>query len=107
MSKTKAKADKAQKEQKSKKEEKNYFYLDESVKNFTYSDFVRVNTNNKGMLFSFGKMHPELDKHMITSEVYVPLDVVFNLKRIIETQLKELEDAGVIQFKEVPDAPTE
>ena len=84
-------------------EEKSYFYFDESVKDFIYSDYVRVNSNRKGMLFSFGKAHPELDKFVIVNEVLLPLDVAYRLKQIIEDQLNQQIEDGVIQIKEEAD----
>jgi predicted GNAT superfamily acetyltransferase len=39
-------------------DDKNYIYLDDTVKDFAYSDFVRINTNERGILLAFGKSHP-------------------------------------------------
>lgn len=87
--------------------EKNYFYFDEKVKDFIYSDFVRINSSQRGMLFSFGKVHPELDKVVIINEVLLPLDVAFSLKRIIEDHIGKYVKEGVIQIEEEPDESTE
>jgi len=75
----------------------NYEYASEAVKDFAYSDYVRVRAGMRGMLFSFGKVHPENDKIVIHSEVLVPLDVTFRLKEIIHDQMSELESQGILQ----------
>ncbi len=75
--------------------ESNYIYLDDHVKDFLYSDYVRVRSGPRGMLLSFGKSHPDNDKFTIISEILVPLDVSFALKQIIETQLDDLVKDGI------------
>jgi len=82
------------------KQEKRYVYLDEKVKDFLFSDVVHVRSGIRGMLFSFGKTHPENEKFTIIKEFLLPLDVAFNLMDIMKKQFIELEKKAVIQTEE-------
>ena len=80
-----------------KQESRNYEYFDECVKNFEYADFVRIRSGYRGTLLSFGKGHPEKEKFLIFSEVLIPLDVAFSLKKILDEQLGEMQKDGIIK----------
>lgn len=80
--------------------EKNYIYLDEKVKDFLYSDFVRVNSGPRGVLLALGKGHPESDKFVIFSEVLLPLDVAFRLKDILTKHFDEMTKKGLIRLEQ-------
>lgn len=72
-------------------------YLCNSSKDFSYSDYVRVNSNPRGMLLSIGKIHPVEQKALISQEILIPFDVAERLQEIIKNQLAELEQKGLIQ----------
>ena len=74
-----------------------YEYVDESVQDFDYADFVKIRSGVRGMLFSFGKIHPERAKHMLHTEILIPLDVALSLHQIMGRQFEELERQGVIK----------
>ncbi|MCX6827029.1 MAG: hypothetical protein NTV06_07180 [candidate division Zixibacteria bacterium] len=92
-----------QKDIKNKMDEKeqteNYRYLDEKVKNFEFADWVRVQCNPLGMLFSFGKSHPEKQEFIIFSEILLPIHTAHSLQQIIMKQLEELQKKGFIKIE--------
>ncbi len=76
-----------------------HIYGDESVKNYSFFDFVRVRTGKNGSLLSFGKSHPESDKFTVYQEILIPLEIGLKLGEIITNQFKELEASGQIKIE--------
>jgi len=70
---------------------KSYTYASPEIPNINYADFVRLAPSVHGILFSFGQSHPDRDKHNITYEVIVPLNVCATLHQILDEQLKVLQ----------------
>lgn len=66
-------------------------YLDESVKNFEYADWVQMRCSPLGMLISFGKTHPDTRKVMIFSEILLPLATANQVGEIISKQMAEID----------------
>ncbi len=75
-------------------------YINEDVKNYAYSDYVRLNSFPRGMLLSFGKMRPEDGKFIVFQEILLPFEVAVSLSTIIKVQIDELISKGAL--KEVP-----
>lgn len=94
------KAEKHPKKVEQKGSELKYVYADDKVKNYSFSDYVRIRSGVRGILFSFGKQHPESDNVMIYSEVLLPLDVAYNLQQIIAGQFEVLKEKKIIEEKE-------
>lgn len=84
------------------KKEGPHTYTDETVKNYSFSDYVKVRSNPRGMLFSFGKIHPDSDKFIIFQEILLPFDIANSLQKIIDDQFKKLSEAGLIEVRERP-----
>ncbi len=74
-------------------------YSDEIVKDYSYYDFVKLHTNARGMLFSFGKMHPEDKVPTIYEEIFLPLDVALSLHHIMSGQFEILKSKNVIRIE--------
>lgn len=74
-------------------------YASEEVKNFAFSDYVKLRTGPRGMLFSFGKRHPDDKKITIYDEMLIPLDVAYVLLQIMKDQFYLLEKNQMIEVK--------
>lgn len=79
--------------------EPEYCYLDDRVKDYAFSEFVKLRSGPRGMLLSFGKGHPELGKQVIFQEILLPYEVAASLSDIIAAQLDQLKAAGLIEIK--------
>jgi hypothetical protein len=77
-----------------------YKYLDESVKNFSYSDVIHVRSGAGGMLISFAKSHPENKESTIFQEILIPLGAAYSLGLIIQKQLEALEGKGLLKIED-------
>lgn len=80
-----------------------YAYLDESVKNHEYSDWIRVRAGGMGVLLSFGKIRPDNEKKTIFQEILVPLHVANSLRDILTKQMTELQEKGYLRREAVED----
>lgn len=76
-----------------------YAYIADSVKDFHFSDFVKIRSGPRGTLMSFGKYHPENEKFMIFSEILLPLDTAYSLMTILEKQFAELQERKLIEVE--------
>ena len=74
-------------------------YADEVVKNYAYADYVKLQTSIRGMLLSFGKVHPDDKKVRLYHEVLLPLDVAHNLIQIMNEQFDSLKRQNVIKVQ--------
>jgi len=75
-------------------------YLDDQVKDFSFAEFVKLQSGPRGMLFSFGKGHPEVGNIVIFKEIMLPYDVAATLSGIIASQLEQLKAEGLIEIHE-------
>jgi hypothetical protein len=75
-------------------------YTEDSVKDYDFSNFVKVTAFQWGLLFSFGKIHPSTPEVLKSKEILLPFDVAAALSQIIQNHLKELEEKGLIQKKD-------
>jgi|WetSurMetagenome_2_1015567.scaffolds.fasta_scaffold652783_2 hypothetical protein len=87
----------------SKKPEKSeaFFYINDNVMDYNFSDFVKVHTYQRGMLFSFGKWCPEKGKFALFNEILIPYEVADSLGKLILKSIQDLTDKGLIRFEEV------
>ncbi len=76
---------------------KESFYINENVLNYDFSDFVKINSSPRGLIFAFGNWCPEKKKFGIFKEILLPFDVAEALSKIINNQMKELEDLNLIE----------
>jgi len=74
-------------------------YLNEAVKNYEFSDWVKVSSSQIGMLFSFGKSHPEKKEFIIFLEVLLPFPIAHSFSQIIIKQLSELQEKGYLKLE--------
>lgn len=82
--------------------EDEFIYAESSTRNFEYSDVIKVRSSQTGMLFSFGKNHPDLaGKPLIFREIFLPLDVGWRLKNVLEKQFASLEKDGIIKIEKI------
>ena len=79
-------------------------YLNDQVKDYSFAEFVKLRSGPRGMLFSFGKGHPE--GIVIFKEIMLPYDVAATLSGIITDQLQHLQDEGLIEIR-LADSKTE
>jgi hypothetical protein len=89
------------KNEKSQSTQENAVYLSEEVKNYSFSDFVKLRSFPQGMLFSFGKRHPDSQNPVIFHEILLPFDVAVRLGAIIGGQLERLKEEGLIEIRPV------
>jgi len=80
-------------------ETKEFYYLSESVKDYTYSDYVRVRSFPRGMILSFGKSQPDESRFSIFHEVLLPFEVAMSLSEIIKRQVDSLIKDGLLEKK--------
>ena len=73
-------------------------YINETVRDYSFSNFVRLTTNQTGMLFSFGKIHPKESKILIFDEILLPFEVAESLSRIIRDQFEKLQKQGLVEL---------
>lgn len=93
----------AQKSDQSRVDQVEYCYLDDRVKDFAFAEFVKLRSGPRGMLFSFGKGHPELGKVVIFQEILLPFEVAASLSNIIVAQLDQMKTAGLIEVRPIKD----
>ncbi len=79
-----------------------FIYANDMVKDFEFFDFVRVRAGQRGMLFSFGKGHPEAEKVIIFKEILIPLEVAYSLKEILINQFDDMQKSGFIKIGGMP-----
>jgi len=78
-------------------------YIDPSVQDYSFSDFVRITSFPQGILFSFAKRHPsQPTTPLIFKEILLPFDVADRLSTIVQGQLKKLEKDGRIERVKFP-----
>ena len=78
-------------------------YIDPSVQDYSFSDYVRIKSFPQGMLFSFAKRHPEQPTTpLIFKEILLPFGVAERLGIVIKGQLDKLEKEGLIERVESP-----
>lgn len=82
----------------------NYFYLDESAKDYEFSDFVRVSSCPNGLIFYFGKWFPDKKKFGLSQSILLPFNVSISLEKIIGGQIKELQEMGALVVEELDKA---
>jgi hypothetical protein len=99
---SKVKEAKTKKPSEEKKAEES-LYLNEDVRNFAFSDYVRIKSYPRGLLFSFGKRHPEDQKYILFEEILLPFDVAVALQKIIGEQIDYLVSRGLLEIRK----PTE
>lgn len=87
----------------SKKAQPKISYLDESVKDYDFSDYVKITSMPRGMILSFGKWIPENKEYCLFHEVLLPFEVAESLSNIIQRQLKELVESGKIKVLQTPE----
>lgn len=75
----------------------NDFYLSEDAKSWDFSDYVRVTSGPRGMVFSFGKFVRDNNKYGIFKEIILPYDVVESLVKIIQGQFDQLLRDGLLK----------
>ncbi len=83
-----------------KADQQKYFYVDEGVGNYDYSDFVKLDAFPRGIKLSFGKWYPDKKKFGLFREILLPFDVADALKNVIEKQIADLVDKGLLEIKE-------
>lgn len=76
-------------------------YLSDEVKNYSFSDYVKLRSFPQGMLFSFAKRHPDSQKPLVFHEVLLPYNVAARLGAIIGGQLEHLRNEGLIEIERV------
>jgi len=74
-----------------------FYYLSESVKDYNFADFVRINSFHRGMILSFGKMQPDERKFSIFQEILLPFEVADSLSKIIKKNMDELIEKGALK----------
>lgn len=75
-------------------------YLDESVRNFEFSDVVQIKSYQRGMLLSFAKIHLTTQKRVIFKEILVPFDVTISLINLMKKQIDQLVEKGLIEIEQ-------
>lgn len=85
------------------KKSEDFFYLSDEVRNFAFSDYVRINSYPRGLVLSFGKRHPEDGKYILFQEILLPFDVAVALREIIGEQIDNLVSRGLLEIRK----PTE
>jgi hypothetical protein len=62
-----------------------------------YCDFVRLDSSNDGVMFSFGQSHPRRQSFNILEEIFIPWRVCASLHKILGDQL----DVVMKQIREI------
>ena len=78
-----------------------FVYANEEVKNYTFADHIAIRSFPRGMLFSFGKSHPETGETIRFKEILIPFDVATNLSKIIKDQVDQLIEQGLLVVEDV------
>ena len=78
-----------------------YFYMDNSIYNYEYADYVKLNSSPRGMFLAFGKYCPEKKKFGIFKEILLPFDIADALSDIMKNHLQQLEDKKLIERKAI------
>ena len=98
------KAQRTQKGNKNKAKEPNYYYLDESVKQHEFSDFVRFSSFPHGMILYFGRFQPDEGKFAIFKSILLPFDVAESMSTIIARHIEKLQEEGILAKPETNEA---
>lgn len=80
-----------------KEKEPEFYYLNEAVKDYGYSDYVRITSFKRGVLLSFGKMQPDESKFSIFQEILLPFEIAISLSKIIKRQTDKMIEEGILQ----------
>ncbi len=82
-------------------EQADYFYLNEEVLDYDFADYVKVRSFPRGFILSFGKWHPEKKKYGLFEEILLPFEIAHALGKIIDKQINELKDKGLLEIREM------
>jgi len=91
---------KSKKNTKEPAEKDNFFYLDSSAKDYSFSDFVRVSSCPTGLIFYFGKWYPDKKQFGIYESILLPFNVAMSLQKIIVNHIDKLKKMGLLQVEE-------
>jgi len=85
------------------KEPPEWYYLNDSAKDYGFSDWVQVTSFPHGMILRFGKFLPEEKKFGVFQSIALPFDVANSLLEIISQQFRMLEEKGLSK-REIADS---
>lgn len=77
--------------------------INDPVLDFDYSDHVEITTYNKGVLLSFGKFNPSVEKIILTKQIMLPYDVASSMRDIITEHINNIVDSNKLppQYKKI------
>lgn len=80
----------------SREKSEEFYYIGENVEKYDFSDFVKIGSFPRGIVFSFGQWNAEKGQFGIFKEILLPFEVAESLSKIVESHIKELEKKGLL-----------